>query len=282
MVSSVPMTVLSDLVDLILTISDGRDLPAVRTLHTPRPARPGEQSKKFGVVVLDDDSGGFFFAGLDDTLSQLAACDPRRFTGAAPLDLVRNCLGSDLLAKTVGLGVLNALSQHLLRVSGFQLDRASDPLGRLDLANARHVGMVGFFAPLIKALAEHPGSLTIIEKDAKFLERSSRFPVTTQTDRLQDCDRVLITGSTLINDTLDDVLSHCDPAAQVALVGPTASCLPDPIFARGIDVVGSTAVSDLPRLLTLLDAGEPWRAGTMKYCITRNQYPGIHELMADA
>ena len=282
MVSSVPMTVLSDLVDLILTISDGRDLPAVRTLHTPRPARPGEQSKKFGVVVLDDDSGGFFFAGLDDTLSQLAACDPRRFTGAAPLDLVRNCLGSDLLAKTVGLGVLNALSQHLLRVSGFQLDRASDPLGRLDLANARHVGMVGFFAPLIKALAEHPGSLTIIEKDAKFLERSSRFLVTTQTDRLQDCDRVLITGSTLINDTLDDVLSHCDPAAQVALVGPTASCLPDPIFARGIDVVGSTAVSDLPRLLTLLDAGEPWRAGTMKYCITRNQYPGIHELIADA
>ena len=282
MVSSVPMTVLSDLVDLILTISDGRDLPAVRTLHTPRPARPGEQSKKFGVVVLDDDSGGFFFAGLDDTLSQLAACDPRRFTGAAPLDLVRNCLGSDLLAKTVGLGVLNALSQHLLRVSGFQLDRASDPLGRLDLANARHVGMVGFFAPLIKALAEHPGSLTIIEKDAKFLERSSRFPVTTQADRLQDCDRVLITGSTLINDTLDDVLSHCDPAAQVALVGPTASCLPDPIFARGIDVVGSTAVSDLPRLLTLLDAGEPWRAGTMKYCITRNQYPGIHELIADA
>jgi uncharacterized protein (DUF4213/DUF364 family) len=139
--------------------------------------------------------------------------------------------------------------------------------------------MVGFFAPLIKAWADNPGTLTIIEKDPQFLGQSIPFPVTNQTDRLRDCDRVLITGSTLINDTLDDVLSHCDPAAQVALVGPSASCLPDPIFERGVEVVGSTTVSDLPHLITLLEAGEPWRMGTTKYCITRDQYPGIRKLI---
>jgi len=278
-VNFAPVTVLSDLVDLVVVLGKERELPAVRSLHTPDATASAGQSKKFGVVVLDDGSCGFFFAGLDDTLSHLRVCDPREFKGAATLDLVRNCLSTDPLARAVGLGALNALSQHLLRISGFKLDRASDPLGHLDLPSARHVGMVGFFAPLIKVWAGNPGTLTIIEKDPQFLGQSIPFPVTTQTDRLRDCDRVLITGSTLINDTLDDVLSHCDPAAQVALVGPSASCLPDPIFERGVDVVGSTAVSDLAQLMTLLKTGQPWRMGTTKYCITRNQYPGIGKLI---
>ena len=273
------MTVLSDLVDLVLTLGAEKELPAVRGLYKPRAATPTEQPKKFGVVALDDGSCGFFFAGLDDTLSHLDACEPRQFTDLPTLDLVKNCLGTDPLSTAVGLGALNAVSQHLLKAAGFELDRATDPLGRLDLADARHVGMVGFFAPLIKRWGNYPGALTVIEKDPKFLDRSGPFEVTDQNDRLRDCDRVLITGSTLINDTLDDVLSHCNPKARVALVGPSASCLPDPIFDRGVDVVGSTMVCDLPGLEALLEAGQPWAEGTTKYCITRDQYPGIRQMI---
>ena len=278
-VNFAPVTVLSDLVDLIVVLGEERELPAVRSLYKPRTTTLPERPKKFGVVALTDGSCGFFFAGLDDTLLRLDACDPHQFTERATLDLVKNCLGTDPLSTAVGLGVLNAVSQHLLKKSGFELDRATDPLGRLDLAKAHHVGMVGFFSPLIKLWGNFPGKLTVIEKDPQFLKRSGPFEVTDQTDRLRSCDRVLITGSTLINDTLDDVLGHCDPNAQVALVGPSACCLPDPIFERGVDVVGSTMVSDLPQLMTLLEAGEPWHRGTTKYCITRDQYPGIGKLI---
>ena len=273
------MTVLSDLVDLVLTLGAEKELPAVRGLYKPRPATPTEQPKKFGVVALDDGSCGFFFAGLDDTLSHLNACEPRQFTDLPTLDLVKHCLSEDPLSTAVGLGALNAVSQHLLKTAGFKLDRATDPVGRLDLANARRIGMVGFFAPLIREWENYPGTLTVIEKDPKFLDRSGPFEVTDQNDRLRDCDRVLITGSTLINDTLDDVLSHCNPKARVALVGPSASCLPDPIFDRGVDVVGSTMVCDLPGLEALLEAGQPWAEGTTKYCITRDQYPGIRQMI---
>ena len=273
------MTVLSDLVDLVLTLGAEKELPAVRGLYKPRPATPTGRPKKFGVIALDDGSCGFFFAGLDDTLSHLDACDPGQFTGMSTLDLVKRCLDDDPLSTAVGLGALNAVSQHLIKTVGFKLDRATDPVGRLDLDGARHVGMVGFFAPLVREWENYPGTLTVIEKDPQFLDRSGPFEVTDQTDRLRGCDRVLITGSTLINDTLDDVLSHCDPKARVALVGPSASCLPDPIFDRGVDVVGSTMVCDLPRLETLLEAGQPWAEGTTKYCITRDQYPGIRQMI---
>ena len=220
----------------------------MRGLYKPRPATPTGRPRKFGVIALDDASCGLFFAGLDDTLSYLDACDPKQFTEMSTLELVKHCLREGPLFTAVGLGALNAVSQHLLRTTGFSLDRATDLVSQLDLTDATHVGMVSFFAPLIREWENYPRTLTVIEKDPKFLERSGPFQLIEQTDRLRDCDRVLITGYTLINDTLDDVLSHCDPKARVALVGPSASCLPDPIVDRGVDVVGSTMVSDLPQL----------------------------------
>ena len=45
---------------------------------------------------------------------------------------------------------------------------------------------------------------------------------------------------------------------------------------------GSTMVCDLPRLEALLEAGQPWAEGTAKYCITRDQYPGIRQMIRGA
>ena len=70
------MTVLSDLVDLVLTLGEEKELPAVRGLYKPRPARPTGRPKKFGVIALDDGSCGWTYtdayeacvAGLDGDL----------------------------------------------------------------------------------------------------------------------------------------------------------------------------------------------------------------------
>ena len=45
---------------------------------------------------------------------------------------------------------------------------------------------------------------------------------------LGSCDKVLITASTLLNDTLDQVLAQCKKSAKIALVGPTASGFSEP------------------------------------------------------
>jgi len=43
---------------------------------------------------------------------------------------------------------------------------------------------------------------------------------------LPSADVVLITGTTLVNDTLDHLLGLCRPAARVVVVGPTVGCCP--------------------------------------------------------
>ncbi|HJL53929.1 MAG TPA: DUF364 domain-containing protein, partial [Arenicellales bacterium] len=60
------------------------------------------------------------------------------------------------------------------------------------------------------------------------------------------------------------------------LIGPTVGCLPDPFFARGIDVVGGSRVADLCGLKKHMEHGENWGDSVIKYCINNKQYAGAH------
>ncbi|MBT4404455.1 MAG: hypothetical protein HOC85_05245, partial [Acidiferrobacteraceae bacterium] len=175
------MTLSSSLVELITTVSRGRELPPVAHLHRPPQVVPAGRHKKFGMIMLADGSCGFFYTRFDNILSRLMACDPAQILATPILDLIAGYDGDDPLAKALGLGALNALSQHLLRIGGFTLDLTSDPFGQSRLEHSEHVGMVGFFPPLIDMLASHNVALTIIEKDRQFFDRAGNFSVTADT-----------------------------------------------------------------------------------------------------
>src|SRR5260370_7857238 len=71
-------------------------------------------------------------------------------------------------------------------------------------------------------------------------------------------DVLLITGATLLNDTLEDLLALARPDARVTVLGPTVGMLPDAFLARGADVLGSVRITQPDAFLDLLaDAGSP-------------------------
>ena len=273
------MTIHSAIEACVLRVCEKRKLPDIAQLYPPSENIPHRRDKKFGVISLTDGSCGFFFAGFGDTQSRLQQFNSQKQLDAPTISYLNWCNSDDPFEAAIGFGVLNAVSQHLLKAAHYQLDQASDPVGQLDIDSAQHVGMVGFFPPLVKRLTERKTRLTIIEKDKKFLDRSGPFEMTSNINQVKDCDRVLITGSTLINHTLDEVIENCSRDAQTALIGPTASCLPDPLFERGIHVIGSTTVTNSTLLAELLETGEPWSRATSKYCVSRENYPGIKKLL---
>jgi Putative heavy-metal chelation len=55
---------------------------------------------------------------------------------------------------------------------------------------------------------------------------------------MPSADVVLITGTTLLNDTLENLLALCRPDARQVVVGPTVGLLPDAFLRRGVDVLG--------------------------------------------
>ena len=70
-----------------------------------------------------------------------------------------------------------------------------------------------------------------------------------------EADVLLITGTTLINDTLEELLALAKPAARVTMVGPTVSLLPDAFLRRGADILGTVRITDPDAFLDMLAEG---------------------------
>jgi len=70
-----------------------------------------------------------------------------------------------------------------------------------------------------------------------------------------EADVLLITGTTLINDTLEELLKLAKPAARVTIVGPTVSLLPDAFLRRGADILGTVRITEPDEFLEMLAEG---------------------------
>jgi len=254
--------------------------PAVAALHVPAEHLGAGIEGEFGLVVLDDGSAGLFFALLGDTLRRLRH-DLRApdATGRSPLALARGIGSDDEVERAVALGAISALTRHLFRRAGYTPPSAANALGGAELSPADHVGMVGLFPSLARRIREQGVTLTVLELRAEKVERAERYEVTLDPARLRGCNRILCTASTLINGTLDAVLTHAAHAEHVALIGPSASCFPDPLFERGVHVVGGSAVLHADALAARIARGEPWGNAVSRYAIDARAYPGLDALL---
>lgn len=79
-------------------------------------------------------------------------------------------------------------------------------------------------------------------------------PAENSVETIQQADVLFITGVTLINHTLEGILKAARPQAEIAVIGPTASFLPDVLFERGVRVVGGVWVQKPDELLEVLAA----------------------------
>ena len=66
---------------------------------------------------------------------------------------------------------------------------------------------------------------------------------------------MIITGASISNGTIDDLLSWTRPGARVIVTGPTASILPDALFKRNASIVSGVQVTDPDLALDLLAEG---------------------------
>ena len=260
----------------------GRQPPVVRALHLP-PASSAGKDAEFGALELDDGSLGLCYLLLDGTLDALGAGDAgANLAGADALALARTWVTGQGPQRALGFAAVNALTRHLFDRAGFVPPPASDSIGGLDPQPGEHVGMVGFFPPLVKQVTAHGARLTVVELRAELAGERAGFRITLDARELRGCDEVLTTSTVLLNDTLDEILSHCVRARAVAMIGPGAGCLPDALFARGVTALGGSWIVDAHGVKQALAAGERWGVFARKFVLARDAYPGIDALLRRA
>ena len=251
--------------------------PRVRALHLPPAA--AAKTAEFCALELEDGSIGFSYVLLDRAEARLRERGAAALAGADALALARGYAGSDPAARALGFAAINALSQSLFRHAGWTPGSSGDSLGDVAPQPGEHIGMIGFFPPLVPRVVQAGARLTVLELREDLVGEHGEFRVTLDPRDLASCTRVISTCTVLLNDTLDAVLAACRHARHIAIVGPTAGCVPDPLFERGVASLGGRRVLDTPAFRDAFCAGEKWGAYAAKTTIARADYPGLDALL---
>ncbi len=222
----------------------------------------------FTGVKLSNGAGGVAYTPIKD-IPQAVCCPSSAGTTFNPLTVagkpvseILPALSSDEPIKTaVAIATLNALSAACWNqglAGPYQIHTGVDAQDRVQMPTGTTVAVVGALVPTLRALKRRGGTWWVIEQDPRTLkgeELDHYVPAGESADVLSRADVLVVTGVTLINHTLEGILAAAKPGAEIAVLGPTASLLPEPLFQRGVRVAGGVWVRQPDQLLDVLAAG---------------------------
>jgi len=186
---------------------------------------------------------------------------PGKLRGRQAADLAREALSGHGIRRTVGIATVNALADFCWQRRpnpDVELHPGIDAFDATDIRHGDNVVVVGAFVPFLKELKRRGQAFLVLEQDPATLKADELpffRPAEQAAEILPSADVVLITGSTLVNNTLEHLLALSRRDARVTVVGPTVGMLPDAFLARGADVLGCVRITEPDAFLDLLAEG---------------------------
>jgi len=147
-----------------------------------------------------------------------------KLAGSPAIDLADLAKSWETSESVVGIATLNALSQ------------------------------VGCIEPFINILRKKTRHLCVFERNPMLINEQT-LPDTACEELLPKADIVIITGSSIANKTIEHVLKLSQGAREIGVVGPSAGLIPDPLFNRGVTIIGSIRAVNADRLLQIIMEG---------------------------
>jgi uncharacterized protein len=182
---------------------------------------------------------------------------PLNIRGRKVLDLLETKKESGLILSLKG-AVLNAISSGIISSGEYRIIENCDPVQLVDINADKTVTIVGAFQSYIRKISESKNRLFVLEMNENALDdEQSKFFVPANEYRrvLPDSDIVIITGQTLVNRTIDDLLDAISPGTQVIVTGPSGSIIPDILFENKVSIVGSMRITHPEILFDIVGEG---------------------------
>ena len=130
-------------------------------------------------------------------------------TGKKATFLLEKIFSYNLLDASLGLACANAI------INSGITSKDIDILSQITCEDK--VVMVGYFSPLVKQIREKTGNFILCERDS----REGALPDYAAYFEIQDADIVILTATSIINKTIDNLLEHIRNARIVAIMGPS-------------------------------------------------------------
>lgn len=151
----------------------------------------------------------------------------------------------------------NALSALLSRNFDFKKYLA-DPIDLMNFSNKSCISLVGAFGTYMKRFVQNGIDFNLIElnPNAVATEFKPYYRLAEESPYLlAKSDAVIITGSSFVNGTLENVLRMTNPEAEITLVGPSAGLFPKLLFDRNVKYIGSMKIIDNELVKRIISEG---------------------------
>jgi uncharacterized protein (DUF4213/DUF364 family) len=262
---------------MIVLLNSIYTIPRIANIFFPPFHKGGQPNDaQFMAIFLEGEATGISYILIPDKkMEEYNALRPLDFIGKDPQEFALEFGTDDLIKEMISMASINAICQHVMNETRFQIDYTTDPLGLLSVEKGDRIGMVGLFSGLIDTIGKAGAELIIIEKNEHLIQKYHALPMTTDVTQLGTCNKVLCTSTTVLNNSLDEILSHCSSDAFVSVVGPTAGYFPEPLFACGVDVVGGRIVKKSKEFLQRLIQRKRWTDTTLKTCFHKRTYQSM-------
>jgi hypothetical protein len=140
--------------------------------------------------------------------------------------------------RAIGLATVNALNH----ARGLDLPEDRDNgllFDALHICPGARVAMVGCFTPLLGPIRSRGAELELVDR-GKGMGDEEAFR-----RRLGDwATAVILTSTSIVNDTIDGLLEEIGPGARVALLGPSTPMVPEAFAGLGVHVLAGTVPLD--------------------------------------
>lgn len=176
-------------------------------------------------------------------------------------ELAEYARSENLLEASIGLAALNSL----LDIDESQMVEMNAADVLIERSAGKQVALVGHF-PFIPRLREVASQLWVIEQ--RPLE--DEYPEDAADELIPQADVVAVTGSAVINHTIDHLLALCQPCRMVIVLGPSTP-LSQVLFSHGATILSGIRVVDEEAVLRTVGQGAsfPQVAGVRLLTITR-------------
>ena len=205
----------------------------------------------YSCAELSDGRMGIAWTPADKACS----CTHLRAAGAIAGSPAAEILGwlssGQALERAAGLAVFNALNARKER---FFLD--SEAVSLLKIQASDHVVMVGYFAPVVPSIKATGCRFEVVELNA---EKPGVITPDEGFKALSECDVAIITSTSIINGTCDDLLQALRRNRAAVMLGPSTPMSPEAFVGTRVTQLSGAYVIDSDHVKTVISEG----GGTM-------------------
>ena len=179
-----------------------------------------------------------------------------RFHGARALEIAQLANSLNMVERAIAIATLNALSQYVMDLEEREREFGVDVSDAIEVRGEDSAAVIGYMRPIVERLRAIAREVYLFERNPQL--RGDALPDALVDSILPKADVVVVSGASLVNGTLDRLLELSKGARFVAVAGPTASVLPEPLFERDVKVVAGIRTKG-PEILEAVAEGKAFR-----------------------